>query len=88
MSEHELNKLDRLLDVPIGTSKSVIVGHADSTVINTKLAKYGIKLKKSGILPKEQRMQWRALMIAAGVSEKYWKDPDLLTPRDGVIADL
>jgi hypothetical protein len=75
---HELDKLDRFLGVAEGTSYDVIIRHAHPHLINPRLALYGIALDQDGLLPKEQRPAWKILMQKAGVSQHYWKDPDLL----------
>jgi hypothetical protein len=50
-------------------------------LLNEKLAALGIQLGDWGILPKDQRPQWRALMQELDVGKQYWKDPDLLVPE-------
>jgi hypothetical protein len=84
---HELAKLDRFLGVADGTSYEVIVRHCRPDLLNPHLARYGIRLDQDGMLPKEQRPAWKALMQEAGVSQRYWKDPDLLI-EDRPIATL
>jgi len=81
---HELDKLDKHLELPIGTSRSVVCSHKDPTLLNEKLAKYGIELTHIGMLPKEQQPKWQALMKELGVAERYWKNKDRLTPSDFV----
>lgn len=84
---HELDKLDVLLGLPIGTSRSSIVRHLPPQILNSKLAKYGIILDEYGMVAKDQREAWRSLMIEAGVSSRYWKNKDLLVP-DAIITTL
>jgi hypothetical protein len=76
--KHELDKLDVFLNIPIGTSKGVLIGHLDPRIINEKLSAYHIILDSYGMVPKGQRNNWKLLMQFAGISRKYWKDPDEL----------
>lgn len=76
---HELEKLDKFLGLPIGTSYDVLIRHNDPRLLNDKLRFRGIVLDHDGILPKAQRGKWRQLMTEAGVHKRYWKDPELLT---------
>lgn len=91
MKGHELNTLDEfvpeqddlfLVDehfgLPRGTTFKIICLCGDPTVLNEKVADRGIELGDWGLLPKDQRPQWKALMQELGVGQDYWKDPDLL----------
>lgn len=84
---HELEKLDAYLGLEIGISYSTLICHNDPAKLNAKLIDFGIELENYGILNKSQRYQWKELMIKAGISKKYWKDPELLND-DVNIEDL
>jgi len=77
---HELDKLDRHLGLPIGTTRDVIVSHKTPVLLNEQLVKYGIILDEDGMVPKDQIRKWRDLMMSVGIGRRYWKDKDLLFP--------
>ena len=87
MTKHELTKLDMFLDVPEGTSFNILIKHNDPRILNKKLMIYGITLDEYGLVSKHQRGKWKQLMQQAGISKRYWKDPDLLI-EDVTIDDL
>lgn len=85
--EHELNKLDRLLQLTPGTAYKVIIQHQHPGEMNHKLAEYDVILDDNGMLPKNQLQQWQKLCLLADISKRYWKDQDLLN-TDKQILDL
>lgn len=78
-SQHELTRLDTFLGVPEGTSFNILVKHTDPRLLNEKLLVWGVTLDEYGMVPKHQRGQWKQLMQRAGISKRYWKDPNLLS---------
>ena len=84
---HELSKLDAFLAVPEGTSYEALIRHGEHALLNERLETHGIRLDADGMVPRDQRDRWRNLMVLAGVSKRYWKDPDLLTD-DVTIEDM
>ena len=85
--EHELNKLDRLLQLAPGSTYNVIVKHQNPTELNGRLAEYDIQLDEIGMLPHDQQDQWKQLCLLADIDKKYWKDQDLLN-TDKQVLDL
>lgn len=84
---HELNKVDEFFGMPIGTTYTVLIDHANPSTINSHIAKYGIMLDEHGFVPVCMRTAWKELMREIGVSSRYWKEVDkLITPF--VIDDL
>ncbi len=76
----DLLLVDEHFSLPRGTTYKVICLHGMPTLLNEQLADLGIVLGDWGMLPKDQRPQWQALMKKLGVGQEYWKDPDLLVP--------
>jgi hypothetical protein len=79
--QNDLFLVDEHFGLPRGTTYKTICLHAEPTLLNEKLAARGMQLGDWGMLPKEQRPQWKALMQELGVAQEYWKDPDLLVPE-------
>lgn len=70
--EHELDRLDVVLGLDIGTSKSVLLNHADPSVMNVALERHGIRLAQFGRVIADQRPAWVQLLKSAGVSSRYY----------------
>lgn len=79
--EDDLFRVDEHLGLPKGTTYKTICLLGEPSLLNEKLAEYDIRLGDWGMLPKDQRPAWRALMKQLGVGTQYWKDPDLLVPE-------
>lgn len=78
---HELEKLDRYFGLEPGTSYTVLIQHRNPAPLNPSLAPHGIVLDEYGMVPKNQHENWQRLMKAAGISQVYWKDKELLLPE-------
>ncbi len=75
----ELNKLDTLLGLPAGTSRSVIA-NCDQThlrQVNDRLVEYNIVLDDDTSVPAQHKAAWRTLMQKAGIGNVWWLDDSL-----------
>ena len=79
--EDDLHRVDEYFRLPNGATYKTICLHGEPSLLNEKLTAYGIQLGDWGMVPKDQRPQWQALMKQLGVGKEYWKDPDLLVPK-------
>jgi hypothetical protein len=77
-AEDDLHRVDEHFCLPKGTTYKTMCLLGEPSLLNEKLAALGIQLGDWGILPKEQRPQWQALMKQLDIGTQYWKDPDLL----------
>lgn len=88
---HELDKLDHHFNLPVGTSRHILVEHNDPSALNKVLVPRGITLDKHGMVPKLQWGLWNELLVEAGVDAHYRKGEDLTPqgePLDGLPALL
>lgn len=75
--EIELNKVDVFLDLPLGTTYNVIGLHGNPSLLNEKLAPFGIHLEEMfGFVPKKQWNKWNALLEKCDIKCTYWKTED------------
>lgn len=86
--KHELSKLDAYLGIPDGCTYAAIVENGCSEKLMDALAGLDISINDFGMIDKADRIKWRNLCMAAGVSRAYWKSNDDFQSFPVEITDL